>query len=340
MDWSKGFSASCYITTVDPSSWRDISRIEITGGTVSRSTDKLKETASVTCVDYDQTTERWIRIWMDTRQEGAAGHSAIFTGLAVAPDRDINGRLSTNEVACYSVLKPAEDVLLPRGWYAPAGSDGAALAAQLLSVTPAPIETADSSPSLANNYIAGNGETNLSMALNIIDAIGWRIRIAGDGTIYIGPKPTEPAATFDCTDNDTVEPQLVTSYDWFACPNVFRVVNGNDSATAVDDDPDSIFSTVNRGREIWMEETAKSLNTSETLYEYARRRLEEEQNVVYSASYDRRFHPNVTVSDLVQLHYPEQKIDGLFTVVSQSLDLSTGCRTSEEVEKYGYIPAD
>lgn len=334
MNWNKGNTSTVYVRTVDPVTWRDGEMIKIKGGSVGRSTGDLAESASIDCVRYDQTAERWVRIWMDVFQGGDSAHVALFTGLATSPDRDINGRLSTNTVECYSVLKPAKDVLLPRGWYAPAGSDGAALVKKLLDVTPAPKTVADASPTLISAYVAEDGESNLTMARKILDAINWRLRISGDGTISIEPKPKTPAAAFDCAEYDTIEPELSVGYDWFSCPNVFRAVQGDVSAVARDEDPDSIFSTVSRGREIWAEDTNVKLNGAESLAGYARRRLKELQQVSYVVTYDRRYHPDVLVGDLVRLHYPEQDIDGLFCVTSQSIDLAAGGRTSEEVERY------
>lgn len=337
MNWSKGYTSACYVTVVDPVTWRDTDRIEITGGSVSRSKGELMESATLECVDYDQQTERWVRVWLDTIQDGAAAHIPVFTGLATSPDRDINGKLFTEDVECYSVLLPAKDIFLQRGWYAPAGANGAELAAQLLGVTPAPKEVADGAPALSATYIAEDKETHLSMAMKIIEAINWRIRITGDGIIQILPKAAEESASFDCLDNDSLEPELTVGYDWFSVPNVFRAIKDDVAAVARDEDPDSIFSIPSRGREVWMEETNCKLNAAESLSEYSARRLKEEQNVVYTASYDRRFHPDVSVGDLVRLHYPEQDVNGLFEVTKQSIDLTIGGRTAEEGERSGNI---
>lgn len=337
MDWNKGFTAACYMSVIDRDTWRDAGRIEITGGSISRSDEGLMQSARVDCVDYDQSEERWIRIWMDARQGGAAEHVALFTGLAVSPDRDINGRLTTNEVTCYSVLKPAKDILLPRGWYAPAGANGAELAARLLTVTPAPKTVEEGSPLLQNTYIAENGESNLSMAQKILDAINWRIRIEGDGTINICRKARAVTESFDNLANDCIEPKVRASYDWFSAPNVFRAVHGGRSAVAKDDSTDSIFSTHSRRREIWKEDSNCKLNTNESLEEYAARRLRELQNVTYSVSYDRRYNPSVIVSDWVRIHYPDQDISGVFIIKSQSIDISRGGKTSELGEFYGNI---
>lgn len=331
MIWANGYSATCYMSVVDPSTWRDTDRIGITGGTIKRSDSELIEAADISCVDYDQTRERWVRVWMDTRQQGSADHVALFTGLATSPDRDINGRYVTNTVQCYSVLKPAQDILLPLGWYAPAGANGASLAFSLLSAGPAPIVIEGTSPNLTEHIIAEENETNLSMARAVLNAINWRVRIDGDGTIRIMPKAEDVSASFDHEENDMIETKLKEVYDWFSCPNVFRAISDDMTAVARDEDPDSRLSTISRGREIWKQDTSCNLGDNEGIAAYARRKLAELQQASRKVSYDRRYHPEVTIGDRVRIHYPAQKIIGTFEVMSQTIDIAKTCRTSEEV---------
>lgn len=328
MNWSKGYSAAFYAALVDTDTWRDYERIEITGGNISRSTAELKESADIDCTFYDQSRERWIRIYMDTEQDGGAAHVPLFTGLAVSPDKDINGLLVTNQVACYSVLKPAQDILLQRGWYAGKGRRGADLIEELLAVTPAPIEIEDESPKLPSYIVAGDGESHLSMALKILDAIGWRIRITGDGTIHICKPAEEPVAAFDNLDSDSIEPHVTVKFDWYSCPNVYRVISGDKCVEVKDTDAIEA-----RGREVWAEDKSPAFNGSETKTMYAKRKLTEAQQTAYTVSYDRRFHPDVTVGDLINLNYPAQDIAGSFYVTSQNITLGPAAKTSETVER-------
>ena len=113
-------------------------------------------------------------------------------------------------------------------------------------------------------------------------------------------------------------------------PNVLRVTLNGSAATARDDDPDSIYSTVNRGREVWQKEDAK-LAAGESLGEYAVRRLKELQSPSRKLSYTRRFQPDVGVNDLVSIIYPKQSIGDVFRVQSQSITLSHGAKVKEEV---------
>lgn len=333
MNWSEGFSARYYATVVDPLSWRDVSELDILEGSIDIGDETLIESANVKVRNYDSSSERWVRIWLDARQNGDYYHGAMFTGLATSPSITIEGLSSNTNLTCYSVLKPANDILLPRGWYASAGSNGAGVVKELLETIPAPIEIEEGSPNILSTIVAEDGETRLSMANKILAAMNWRFRIEGDGTIRILPYDSTIAASFDSLDYDSLEMTVNVDNDWFSCPNIFRAVEGGIMAVARDDDENSPLSTVNRGREIWMEETSCILNSNETVAEYAQRRLREEQMRYYKLSYTRRYHPDVRGSDLIRLHYPAQNIDGVFSVVSQNINLGYGASVSEVANK-------
>lgn len=331
MDWSKGYSVTYYAKRVDPATWRDLETIKLTGGSIKREPSGLRESADIECVNYDVGVEQWIRVYLDTRQDGSAGHEALFTGLATSPDDELDGRLQKNTLECYSVLKPADDVYLLRGWYAPAGARGGDVIRDLLSVSPAPIRITEDSPQLSTSVIAEDGETRLTMAEKILDAIGWRIRIDGDGTINVEPKPLNPAVTFDPLENDVIETELKISADWYSCPNVYLAINEDLTGIARDDSPDSPLSTVNRGREVWMVDSQCELAQNESIGQYAQRKLIEAQRIQRTAEYDRRYMPGIVPGDLVRLHYPAQKLDGIFNVESQTIELGYGAKTSERV---------
>lgn len=331
MNWNTGYTASYYMTRVDPVTWRDTERIEITGGSIKREADGLRESASVDCVNYSQDIDQWVRIWLDTKQGNDSEHVPLFTGIATSPDDEYDGNLQNNTVDCYSVLKAVDDVGLLRGWYAPSGIDGAELVRQLLSATPAPVIYDGGAPRLENYIVAENGETHLTMIEKILLAIDWRLRISGDGSISIEPFSDEPVANFDPLENDIIETKIKVSSDTFNCPNVFVAIQDDLMAIARDDSDDSPLSTVNRGREVWMQEDGCELSEDQTIAEYALRRLKREQRVVKSASYDRRFLPNIVPTDVVRVNYPRQNLSGLFRIGSQSIDLSYAAQTSETI---------
>ena len=333
MNWSKGFEASYYITTVDAVTWRDVEKKRIKSGSVSITNSDLRETAELTTVDYNPTVEQWIRIWLDARQGENIEHVPLFTGLALNPKTNYEGKYAEYPLECYSVLQPAKDIWLQRGWYAPVGVKGGTIIKQLLSVTPAPIIIEGETPELKNSIIAEDGETRLSMVEKILLAINWRIRISGNGEIHVMDLPTEPVAKIG-GDNDIIEKSLEIESDFYECPNVFMAVDDDVSGIARDDSEKSIYSTKTRGREIWNGEINCDLKENETVAEYALRRLKELQSTSIRMNYKRRFLPNVRTGDMIYIHYPAQNIDGEFIVKNQSFSLQYGAEVNEEVNEH------
>lgn len=336
MNWSKGFEATYYMTLVDRSTWKDTERIEVIGGSVSRSDSNLIESADIDCISYDR-GEQWVRLWLDARQDGAdASHVALFTGLATSPAVSINGIIRHNSLECYSVLKPADDVPLAKGYFVGSGANVPLLIKQeLLKDSPAPVEIDGEAPPLAQTIIAESNESKLSLATKLLTAINWRFRISGDGVIHLIPKDNTVVASFDALDNDVVEPQINVDYDWYKCPNVFQAIIDGVSYVVRDDDPNSVLSTVSRGREIWETEDNPTLNSGETATQYVKRRLKEEQTTIMKVSYNRRFYPDVTVGDCVSMNYPAQGVVGTFRISSSSFNLAYGATVSEDANKVG-----
>lgn len=339
MDWNKGYSASYYMTYVDPKTWADVSRIEISDGSINRTSDGLRESASITCKQDFTNIETWVRVYMNTDQNGDRSHTALFTGLATSPSLEFNGNIKSNNYECYSVLKPVDDITLLRGWYVAAGASGAEVIRDLLKDTPAPAsipEKYDSEKSqyIKNYIIAEDGESALSMIDKILSAIDWRLRLSGDGSISIEPTAQESSFHFDPLDFDIIEPSVKVTSDWFSVPNVFCAISDGLYAIARDEDPDSVLSIQNRGREVWATETSCDLSDGESIEAYADRRLKEEQQIMMTASYSRRYVPDIIPGDVVTLSYPKQSMDGLFYIDSQSIDLGYSARTNEEVMTY------
>lgn len=329
INFSNGISATYYATRVDPQTWSDAGEISIISGSITKRADSdIVESADIT-VREDIGTEEWIRVYMIAEQGGTKERVPLFTGIVSSPTRDIKGNIETRKLDCYSVLKVADDILLPLGWFAPARTMGGELIKLLLSDLPCPVELDEGSPAIISSFVAGNNDSKLSVAQEIAKAIDWQIKVSGDGSVRICPKPSEISGTFDNIENDIIETSVSDYRDIFSVPNVLRVTLSGSAATARDDNPDSMYSTVNRGREIWQQEDAK-LAAGESLGEYAVRRLKELQNPSRKLSYARRFQPDVDINDLVLIVYPKQNIGDTFRVQSQTIELSHGARVKEE----------
>lgn len=328
MDWVQGYSASYYMTVVDPASWRDIRTVDITGGSISKSDSSLMESAQVELTE--NLGEAWVRIWLDARQGDGGGRTPLFTGLLQTPATRWDGNIDTYSAECYSVLKAADDVILQRGWYALAGQNGVALAARLLDATPAPVIVDDDPPMLSTSIIAEDNETALTMARRLVTASGWRMKIDGDGTIRICPLADRPSVILDTQTNDIVELSISDEQDLYKCPNVYMAASGDLTYTARDEE-----SIEARGREIWAVEYNVTLNAGESIMQYALRKLEEKKAAARTVKYSRRYIPDLTPGDIIELRFPRQGIFGDYRVNKQSVSLGYAATVSEEcVETY------
>lgn len=329
MNWASGYTYKIYGCEVEPKSWGDKGRFNVKSGSISKEATELRQAADVTVQDFQPDREIWIRLYMDVTQNGESEHVPLFTGLATSPSYDQNGVVQTTKMECYSVLKPCEDVLLMRGWYASAYRDPVRIFNELLAPCPAPITYDEELPTLTSHLVAEDNESNLSMIDKMLKALGLQLRIAGNGSIHIGRLNTEPVATFMPNGFDIIEPELTVENDWFSCPNVVMAIDDELMAIARDNDETSPLSIENRGREIWYADDSVDLNDGESLAEYAKRILKEEQTVVETLKYKRAFLPELEIGDTVRLRY--EKFAGLYRITSQSFDL--GGNVSEEVAR-------
>lgn len=333
MDWRRGYSARYRVKEIDPATWRDGGEINVISGTIKRTFSGLRNSATLSTLDELDGVERWVRIYLEADQDGARARTPIFTGLAASPKRKAYATRFDRTIDCYSVLKPADDIMLPRGYYILAGTSAGDAIETLLSVVPAPVEIAPNTPQLSSSIVAEDDETYLTMFNKVIEAIGWNVDIQGDGTVSILPYTAEPVATLDPVDNDVVEVPISITEDWYKAPNVYRAVCDDIEGVARDTDDDSPLSVQNRGREVWKTENNANLSGGETIEQYAERQLRAAQRVRKKLSYDRRYIPEIRVGSVIKLHYPKQGIDGLYLVTSQSVKLGYGARTAENVEE-------
>lgn len=335
MDWSKGYSAVFYATLLDKKTMKDIKRIELKEGTIKRALTDLRQSADLTCDGYTTKQEEYIRVWFDAYQGGNVSHTPLFTGVATSPKDKYSGRRRTNKLECYSILKLADDVLLPMGWYAPYDADATLLIRDLLSILGLPItivgNMTDEQKRLKQAIVSELNENRLSMTDKILDAMNWVLRLDGFGSVTVGPVDTAPRLRIDSLSNDIIEADVDITYDWYSAPNIVRCVLDTNYAEARDEDPNSPLSIQNRGREVWYEEDNVTLGTGETLGEYSFRLLKKLQQISLDISYSRRYHPDVYPGDCISINYPAQSISGNFLVTDQNITLGGNAKVSEEV---------
>ena len=338
IDYSKGYTSAFYATVVDPETWTDNDRIELVSGSININDTDLRQSANLEITSYPYDTDKIIRIYMEARQNGMTERVPIFTGWASCSSYSYQSGFRSINVQCYSVLKPADDILIQHGWYVKKGNNCIYELQELLGCTRAPVvfseEDAEKAKGIEDDIVAEDNETNLSMVEKLLAAMKWVLWITGDGQIVLAPRQIDDSidevATFS-PNYDVVESDFTVTRDWFECPNCLRVTYNEFTAVAKDENENSPLSIQNRGREIWAVEDNVDLVNDMTLSEYANKRLAELQQRSEIVSYNRRFSPGVNVENKIVMAYSQ--LNGEYIITSQNITLGHAAVVSEEIRR-------
>ena len=333
MDWNQGYTATFRLYSVNQSTWGDGDEIEnlVSASVTKDNESSLIEDASIS-IDGEP-IKGYVRLVLEAKNTSGMAKVNLGTFLVTSPKRSINGLLTTIDLECYSVLKPADDKLLPPGWYFPEGGDPIAGASELLSnCLKCPVEPAESDIRTDQVKVAENNETALSMAKYLLEDTDWFIYIDGRGCVSIKKKPDNIVKMFDAYENDVLMPNITDESDIFDIPNILRVTDSNGNyETIYNNDEQSDTSIEKLGWEKWSSEQL-SLDYGETLLGKGGERMEELSKTTRKINYSREFDPDVKLNDVALYMLPKQRIVGTFRIISQSLSIENGIKVSEIAE--------
>lgn len=333
MDWNQGYTATFRLYSVNQSTWGDGDEIEnlVSASVTKDNESSLIEDASIS-IDGEP-IKGYVRLVLEAKNTSGMAKVNLGTFLVTSPKRSINGVLTTIDLECYSVLKPADDKLLPPGWYFPEGGDPIAGASELLSnYLKCPVEPAESDIRTDQVKVAESNETALSMAKYLLEDTDWFIYIDGRGCVSIKKKSDNIVKMFDAYENDVLMPNITDESDIFDIPNILRVTDSNGNyETIYNNDEQSDTSIEKLGWEKWSSEQL-SLDYGETLLGKGGERMEELSKTTRKINYSREFDPDVKLNDVALYMLPKQRIVGTFRIISQSLSIENGIKVSEIAE--------
>lgn len=342
MDWSAGYHATWRVYQVDRRTWADarlvsgVSKVDIER-TCDDDVPLLERGSMVVDVPVGQEFEEgYYRIVMTATQGDESQRVDVATLLCCSVEGDVDRSVDVREVMGRSVLYPASTTELEAGSYAPAGVDGVSFCAGLLrSSINAPIMTSGSF-TLDEHHVYDNGTKVLDAVWELLDAGGYVLQIAGDGTVSIVPMPSAPDLPLDRAHARLLHPGIHHELDYSEVPNRFTASDGTEEAVAVNDDPQSVTSTVHRGWFHDMRDDSPTRVNGETLQAYAERRLEEESMVYDTRTYTREWWPGVRPYSIVRGSIASVELDGDLRVVSQSLECGLGITVQEQARRETY----
>ena len=314
-DWTKSMERTYEYYIVDPGTWKDMKKLDTVKSCTITRDEETDTLGSATIEITDSVGECYIRAYLITIQNGVREKHPLGTFLVQTPSSTFNGKKRHVSMDAYTpLIELKEDP--PDLGYSILAKQGDRYTnimdyAHMLTANHlrAPVVKAACDKTLYYYFVASPEDTWLSFISDLIDNAKFKFGLDELGRVLFLPKQDtaslQPVWTYNDDNSSILQAEITVQHDMFDVPNVVEVIysNGVDSyyAKAVNDDPNSPTSTVNRGRIIKHRETSPNLAGSPTeaqVQEYAEQLLEAMSTVEYTITYKHGFCP-VRLGDCV-----------------------------------------
>ena len=341
IDWLSSMQQSFEYYTVDPSTWKDVKRIE---NVLSCTIDRDSEVATLGSANIslaETIGESYIRVYLVVNQNGNTYKEPLGTFLVQTPTWKFNGKTRDISIDAYTPLLELKENLPPIG-YSLLKDENIMNAAYRLcrERVRAPVVEAACSMTLHDDFVANTDDTWLTFLTDLVANAKYTFGLDELGRVIFLPiqdaASLQPVWTYTDDNSSILYPDINLDRDLYGIPNVVEVVysSGNNTyhARVVNDDPNSPISTVRRGREIVHRVTNPDLYgdpTENQTQEYAERLLRKLSTLECAVTYSHGYCP-VRLNDCVRLNYTRSGITDIKAkVISQSINCSAGCKVTE-----------
>lgn len=341
-DWLSSMQQTFEYYTVDPNTWKDVKLLDnVKSCTISRDSDA--ETLGSATIDVTESLgESYIRVYMITIQNGVKEKHPLGTFLVQTPSSSFDGKIRSVSMDAYTPLLELKENPPPIGYYVAKNENVMDAAYRLARDNMrAPVVKTVNEEALYYDFVANTDDTWLSFLTDLIAYGKYTFALDELGRVLFSPKQDttslQPVWTYNDDNSSILRPDFSMEHDLYGIPNVVEVIYSNSGdmyyATAINDDPNSPTSTVNRGRQIIYRETEPNIISNPTknqIQDYANRLLRNLSTLEYTVSYTHGYCP-VRLGDCVRLNYSRAGItDVKAKVISQSIRCEPGCQVTEK----------
>ena len=341
-DWTKSMQQTFEYYIVDPNTWKDDKPINnVKSSKISR--DSEAETLGSATVDIAESLDEcYLRIYLVTIQNRVKERFPLGTFLIQTPSYSFDGKVETTSMDAYTPLIELKENMPPIGYSLLRGDNVMEKAYMLTREhVRAPVVAPKCVKSLYNNFVADTSDTWITFLSDLISNAEYTYGLDEMGRVLFlqdqDAASLQPVWTYNDDNSSILYPEVDIDRDLYGIPNVVEVVysNNNDNyyAKVVNDDPNSMISTVNRGREIVYRVTDPDLAgdpTDNQIKEYAEKLLRAMSTLEYTISYKHGYCP-VRLGDCVRLNYEKAGLTNIKAkVISQSIDCVPGCPVTEK----------
>lgn len=341
-DWLASMQQTFEYYVVDPGTWRDVKRIDnVLSSTVER--DSTVETLGSATINITESLDEcYIRIYLITIQNGVKEKHPLGTYLVQSPYTSFNGKVTTTSMDAYTPLLELKEKIVPLGYSISKDMNIMDMAYQIARENArAPVVKTSCDKTLYSDFVSNSDDTYTTFLSDLIANAKYEFDLDEMGRILFSPvqetASLQPVWTFDDSNASILYPDISTSQDLYGIPNVVEVIysNGRETyhARVVNDDSNSITSTVSRGRTITYRDTNPSLGgdpTEAQIKEYAERLLRQLSTVECTITYSHGYCP-VRVGDCVRINCERANLTDIKAkVISQSIRCVPGCQVTEK----------
>ena len=342
-DWLSSMQQSFEYYIVDPITWKDKTPLNnVKKCTIQR--DSEAATLGSATIDITESVgECYIRVYLVTIQNGLTEKHPLGTFIVQTPSSSFDGKVRSVTMDAYTPLLELKENQPPIGYFVPKDSNIMSIACSLTQeYLRAPVVKADKDNILYCDFVAETNDTWLTFITDLLANAKHIFDLDELGRVLFSPiqdtASLQPVWTYNDNNSSILYPDFDMSHDLYNIPNVVKVIHSTGSsvqyAVAINDDPNSPISTVNRGRKITNRITNPKLvgsdPTKREIDEYAIRELSELSTIEYTVTYTHGYCP-VRVGDCVRLNYSRAGINGIKAkVISQSIKCEPGCPVQEK----------
>lgn len=352
-DWSRPFGASYRFMRVSRLTGYETGQLDgIVGGTLQINRDTAAfEGAQLDTVSYFDLGSGLVRGYLDAEWgDGSAESVCLGTWLVTIPGRSVDGPVERCTAYCDGRLQELQDDSFPAPIVVDAGenivSTAKAIAEQAgLAVTSTPSDAVLGAP-----WAFGLDSDADDDGGSKLDAVNALLSLAGYGSAttdplgnvvmqpYTDPSSRAPVWAFEEGLNATFLAKADEERDSRRVANVVLAIYESDGQTtvgeAVDDDPNSPYSTVRLGRRKVAKHRYNSTATQAEADAKAEELLRVQQSTIRRVTLQ-HIHCPARVGDVVSVKWPSAGIDGAYAVRTQTVEIgSAGCLTTSELRAF------
>lgn len=343
-NWLTSMTRTYEYFIVDPNSWRDVRQIrDVKSCNIER--DSEADTLGSASIDTaEMLGECYVRAYLITIQNGIKERHPLSTFLVQTPLFNFDGKAPSTTADGYTPLLELKEKNMPLGFSVLKGENVMDAAYRITRErVRAPVVKPSCDTKLYKDFVANLEDTGLMFVSDFIANAKYELALDEMGRVLFAPvqdlASLQPVWTYTDDNSSILLPELSIKSDLFGIPNVVEVVYSdakhNYYVRAVNDDPNSPTSTVNRGREIPHRVTDPSSigdPTENQLQEYAENLLRQLSTVECTVTYTHGYCP-VRLGDCVRINYSRAGFEDIKAkVISQSIKCTNDCLVTETAQ--------